>query len=94
MLARGGVEPAYAFEDAPDEARIHIQVFFRKLPDGRRLIFVLNMDERPAAFSLRFPGADRTRPLGDSDAGASVTPQGDKLAISLREWGWSVLVAG
>lgn len=91
QLAKAGVLPAFELEDIATEARKHIQVFFRKLPDGRRLLFVLNMDEAANDFALRFPGAERAHVLGCSDEGDPVKTQEGKLRISLKEWGWTVL---
>ena len=78
---------------AGGEARKYIQVVPRRLPDGRGLWFVLNMDDVPREFSLRFDGAEKMRPLGVSAGDETAEFRDGAFNFKLGEWGWAVLAA-
>ena len=61
--------------------------------DGGRLLFVLNMDDKPNRFALRFRGMERFSVLGDSENGGSAAFSGGTFNFRFREWGWSILKA-
>lgn len=90
-LFDAGVSPTHELLDIDDDSRKCIQVLFRRLPDGGRLLFVLNMDDKPHRFALRFNGMDQFSELGNSENGTAAVPVDGKLAFSLGEWGWSIL---
>ena len=92
-LFDAGVLPSHELLDIDDDSRKNLQILFRRLPEGGRLLFVLNMDDRPHRFALRFDGMDRFSVLGDSENGASIVHAEGKLNFSLGEWGWSILRA-
>lgn len=61
--------------------------------DGRGLWFVLNMDDVPREFSLRFDGAEKMRPLGVSAGDETAEFRDGAFNFKLGEWGWAVLAA-
>ncbi len=92
-VAGAGIQPAWRLDDVADEAIRHIHVLVRRVPaTGERLIFVLNMDTRPNAFTLSFDGAATATELGSSESGPACEPASGKLRFRLAEWGWCVLV--
>lgn len=92
-LFDAGVQPTHELLDIDDDSRKNIQVLFRRLPDGGRLLFVLNMDDKPNRFALRFRGMERFSVLGDSENGGSAAFSGGTFNFRFREWGWSILKA-
>ncbi|AHF92435.1 beta-galactosidase [Opitutaceae bacterium TAV5] len=90
QLEQAGIAPAWQLRDATPRVRQNLHVYFRKLPDGRRLVFVLNMDDEPASFGLKFPGQETVSLLGKSAADESMDRAADALGFRLREWGWAV----
>ncbi len=86
-----GVQPAWELSGiAPDDS-INIQVIIRTLPDARKLIFVLNMDDTGHAFCLNLKGLDRVYEVGSSEEGSAATIRGRGIDVSLQEWGWTIL---
>lgn len=92
-LFDAGVRPTHELLNIDDDSRKNIQVLFRRLPGGGRLLFVLNMDDKPNRFALRFRGMEQFSVLGDSENGGSATPACDMLDFRFREWGWCILKA-
>ena len=92
-LFDAGVQPTHELLDIDDDSRKNIQVLFRRLPDGGRLLFVLNMDDKPNRFALRFHGMEQFSVLGDSENGGSAAFSDGTLNFRFREWGWSILKA-
>ncbi len=92
-LADAGVQPTHELFDVEDDSIKNIQISFRKLPDGGRLLFVVNMDDKPNHFAMRFDNMTSFRLLSDSEDGQGTAITPDKLSFSLNDWGWSVLYA-
>ena len=90
-MKESGVVPGWELSDLASEDRKNIQVIFRRLPDGDKLLFVLNMDEKANRFKLCFSNAAKAMEIGCSDHGADCCFEGDGLYFHLQEWGWSVL---
>lgn len=90
-MLNAGVRPAWEVTDLPPDDKKHIQVIFRKLPDGGKLLFVLNMDTKANRFSLRFSNAEKAVETGSSDNGGTAVFEAGKLHFTLNEWGWTVL---
>ena len=90
-LKDAGITPAWELSDLAPEDQKNIQVISRKLPDGDKLLFVLNMDEKPNRFSLRFPNLSCAAEIGSSDEGTACRMKTEKSCFSLKEWGWTVL---
>lgn len=90
-MKESGIHPSWELSDLASEDKKNIQVIFRVLPKGGRLLFVLNMDEKNNCFSLRFPDASKAIEVGNSDSGKTCVLEGEKLRFSLKEWGWTVL---
>lgn len=86
-----GIQPAWELSDISTEASINIQIIVRKLPDGRKMIFILNMDDKANAFSLRIPGLAAAEEVGNSETEPAVFFDGDRMRVSLAEWGWTIV---
>ncbi|WPJ95552.1 beta-galactosidase [Coraliomargarita algicola] len=86
-----GIEPAWELSDISDESRINIQVIIRQLPDGRRMIFILNMDDKANTCTLRIPGLNDVEEIGNSETECAVVLESDQIQVRLNEWGWTVL---
>jgi beta-galactosidase GanA len=52
-LGEAGVQSAWELSDIDTADSINIQIIVRALPDQQKLIFVLNMDDKPNAFHLK-----------------------------------------
>ena len=92
-LEAAGVRPEWEFCDAKPEERKYIQVIPRKLPDGRKLCFILNLSSSPKRFSLHIPEMERAALLGKSADEESLELRDDWLTFRLNDWGWTVLVS-
>ena len=92
-LLDAGVSAGWEISDLPLEDHKHIQVIPRKLPDGRRMVFVLNMNDRAQTFQLHFPGCEAVEELGGSKSDPEIRHDSGKIQISISEWGWSVLIS-
>ncbi|MBR4664095.1 MAG: beta-galactosidase [Lentisphaeria bacterium] len=88
-LAAFGLGPAWKIEDLDIAAAKNIQVHPRRLPDGGKLLFVLNMDEVPHEFTVTLPCVKQAEELGNSDSPGCCSFDG-KFHFRLAEWGWSV----
>ncbi len=93
QLEKSGILPKWRISGAGGEARKYIQIVPRRQPDGRGLWFVLNMDDVPREFSLRFDGAEKMRPLGVSAGDETAEFRDGAFNFKLGEWGWAVLAA-
>lgn len=89
-LQQAGVTTQWHLDGLDVVAAANIQILRRKLPEGRELLFILNMDDRNHAFSLAIPGKSNGVELGNSDAVPSKPMSGETIHCSLAEWGWSV----
>ena len=90
-LSAAGIAPGWEFEEIDrEETRKYLQIFRRNLPDGRKLLFVLNMDEKPHCFSLHFPGIEQLATLGSSSE-EERPALGSRTRFDLAPWGWAVL---
>ncbi len=89
-LASAGITPAWEVRGLPVERAKHIQVIPRLLPEGGRLLFVLNMDDRPNVFRVSLPSPGEAEELGSSDAPGGNTGDGREFRFNLGAWGWSV----
>lgn len=85
-LAEAGVKPQYRLEASEPGIAKNIWIIPRRLPDGKRILFVINIDDRPHGFRVVFPGM--TRVAGSS--GEVCTIHGDHLELHLNAWGWAV----
>lgn len=92
-LETAGVRPEWEFCDAEPEERKYIQVIPRKLPDGRKLCFILNLSSSPKRFSLHIPEMEQATLLGKSADEESLELRNGRLTFRLNDWGWSVLVS-
>ncbi len=90
-LKAAGVAPSWELSEIASEDRKNIQVIFRKLPAGDRLLFVLNMDEKANPFTLCFKNASQAVEIGSSEQNGWSCIGADKLRFSLLDWGWCVL---
>ena len=90
-MKESGVESGWELSDLPPEIRKNIQVIFRRLPNGDRLVFLLNMDEKENRFSLCFPQVSTAQEIGSSEMGNATYYESGKLRVTLGEWGWTVL---
>ena len=90
-MKESGVESGWELSDLPPEIRKNIQVIFRRLPNGDRLVFLLNMDEKENRFSLCFPQVSTAQEIGSSEKGNATYYESGKLRVTLGEWGWTVL---
>ncbi len=87
ILEWAGIAPQYRIEGLSDRARLCLTVYPRRLPDGRRMVFLINLGETRADFRLDVTGAPAFEPLCDSgDAGY------DAGACSLGPLSWLVLI--
>ncbi len=91
-LEAAGVLPAWELCDVEPELHKYIQIAPRRLPDGRKLWFILNMSGRGNCFSLRFPGMAQAAVVGTSSEAERVEYRDGRLVFSLDDWGWAVLV--
>ncbi len=90
LIKRVGLAPVWKLEAAN---RKNIQIFVRRLPDGKKLIFVLNMDEVSSDLTVEFPALENIKPLGTSCDTEKIEIHGNKVHCQLNEWGWCVLNA-
>lgn len=89
-LEFAGLKPAWKIECPETSAVQNIQVHPRQLPDGSKLLFVLNMDTVPHEFTVSLadvPGS--AEELSNSDSPGCCSFDG-KFRFKLGEWGWSV----
>lgn len=91
-LETAGIAPEWNFETIDrEETRKYLQIFRRRTPDGKRLLFAINMDDKEHCFTLRFPGLAELAPLGASSEEELPQCAGDRAGCRLRPWGWTVL---
>jgi beta-galactosidase len=89
LLAKAGVTPQWKL--ICDETTVNfIHIIPRKLPDGRPVCFVLNMDDKPNSFQVRLPGTQTLDTLIASDPNRMRCDE-DVYSFNLKEWGWLVL---
>lgn len=89
-MGSAGLKPAWKVEGLDIAAAKNIQVHPRRLPDGGKLLFVLNMDAVPHEFTVSL--ADEVKAaeeLGNSDSPGCCSFDG-KFRFKLGEWGWSI----
>ena len=92
QLAPAGVTPGWEFVEIDrEETRKYLQIFRRNLPDGRKLLFILNMDESQHRFTLHFPGVKRLEVFGASTPEERPGPANHGTKFDLAPWGWAVL---
>ena len=90
-LSAAGIAPGWEFEEIDrEETRKYLQIFRRNLPDGRKLLFILNMDENPHQFTLQFPGIECFETIGASSPEEQPVT-GNRVECALATWGWAVL---
>ncbi len=90
-LEPAGITPGWTFDRIEPEAEKHLQIFRRQTPEGGMLLFVLNMDDAPHRFTLRFPDVEHLAPLGASSPGEQPRTGGASAEFQLNQWGWAVL---
>ncbi len=90
-FADAGIHPAWQFIGADDRCRQHLQIFRRNLPDGGKLLFVLNGDDQPHEFSLAMENLGDYAVLGTAGPDDRAEADGDNVRFHLREWGWAIL---
>lgn len=88
ILDWAGVGPQYRVDGLSDLARLCLTVYPRRLPDGRRIVFLVNLGEARADFRLDIADTPAFETLCDSgDA------RYDAGACSLGPQSWLVLIA-
>jgi len=69
----------------------HLHVNPRILPDGRKVFFVMNMDDKDHCYTLDFPGAKELEVLTCSDEN-QLLRSSNEYSFNLKDWGWTVLI--
>ncbi len=84
LLAQAGVEPLYRLSGVTQEERSRLTIQLRRLPDGRRLLFAINLSDRAVNARLEIPSGETFHPFG-TDSGESGLA-GD--CLRLAPFGW------
>ena len=82
-----GVKKQYQLEDISESNRLGISINPRHLPDGRKLIFVVNLNETPVSCTLKLPAEIVYEILCDSG-----NNHFERGRCELEAVGWMVLI--
>lgn len=89
-LASVGVQPWHRLEGVEAHGAEEVVVRFRALPDGRRLVVVVNFSSQERSLALDFPGW-HPRLVGTADGDAACVTAGSTATFTARPFAWAVL---
>jgi beta-galactosidase len=90
QLDLAGVASAWELS-CTEDVRNHIHIAKRMLPDGRKLVFVINMDDKDHSIKVKIPKLINAKELISSDE-MSAKINDEEYSFDFKDWGWSVLL--